>query len=145
MDRSARSLWRYIYRPQFIFPTRVHSACALPSPSSPLSLFLSRLSLALLPRLVNLDPGNAAKEGCAQKEVGGGAKERCEGNRRLKYHQGIIRYRRVIYSYRYLPYNRIKQPFILIHDGSATRRDGTRRDRLKVASSRVAEIRKIAL
>lgn len=65
-----------------------------------------------------------------------------KGKRRLKYHEDIIRYRRVVYPYRHPPYDRIKQPSILIHDGGTRQRDAKRIGR---KSRRAVEIRKIAL
>lgn len=66
-------------RPQFIFPTRVHPAWA----AFPFVAFLFSPTPGLLPRPVNLDPGNAAKEGRAQKEDRG-AKESLKGIETVK-------------------------------------------------------------
>lgn len=138
MDRSARSLWRYIYARNLSFPLARAPPlrCSFPYPFVAFLFSPTPSPAASLPRLVNLDPGNAAKEGraegrrcgegCKRKE-GAKGKEKRE-KRRLKYHEDIIRYRRVVYPYRHPPYDPyIKQPSILIHDdGSTTRRDATR-------------------
>lgn len=89
-------------RRQFILPA---PGRPVPRPSSSLcrfSFLASPASPASLPRLVNLDPGNAAKRGRrwttrarkARHDGRGGTRRGTIGRRWLKYHEDIIRYTR---------------------------------------------------
>lgn len=131
MDRSVRSLYGGTSTPAiYLSLLRALLRCLFLCRFS----FLASSSPVLLPRPVNLDPGSTAKEGRAGGEAKGC--KRGKGKRRLKYHEDIIRYCRVVYPYRHPPYDRIKQLSILIHDDNARQRDTTRPSR--PAESRIA-------
>lgn len=122
MDRSARSLRRYVYARNLSFPPVRAPLHCLP---------LCRFSFLAYP-ISGFAPSSRESwprkrrekrraEGRRWDAKGVWRGKEAKGKRRLKYHEDIIRYRRVVYPYR--PPYRIKQPSILIHDDGTQQRD----------------------